>query len=284
MTASIMFANNLEGAIPRTNDRGIASDEYSHRIFFGLLAALFVVSAALTVIWRGAMSPMPEMRMPGGWTMSMAWMRMSGQSWLRAAENFLGMWTVMMVAMMLPSLAPILWRYRKAVSDTTETHLNWLTALVALGYFFVWTAFGAAIFPLGAAIAAVEMESSVLARSVPLAAGVVVLMAGVLQFTAWKARHLAFCREVPGRGVKLAADTKTAWRHGLHLGVHCGHTCANLTAILLVIGVMDLSAMALVTAAITIERIATRQRVVPAIGALTVAAGMLLVAQAQRFL
>jgi hypothetical protein len=80
MTASMTFANNLEGAIPRTKDRGVASDEYSHRIFFGLLAALFVVSVAQTVTLRGAMSPMSEMRMPGGWTMSMAWMRMPGQS------------------------------------------------------------------------------------------------------------------------------------------------------------------------------------------------------------
>ena len=217
--------------------------------------------------------------------MSMAWMRMTGQSWLGAAANFLGMWTVMMVAMMLPSLAPILWRYRKAVNDTTETHLNWPTALVGLGYFFVWIAIGAAIFPLGAAIAAAEMESSVLARFVPLAAGVVVLMAGALQFTPWKAHHLAFCREVPGRGVKPAADTEAAWRYGLHLGVHCGNTCANLTAILLVVGVMDLRAMTLIAIAITIERLTPMgQRAARAIGALTVAAGVFFVAQAVSFL
>ena len=40
------------------------------------------------------------------------------------------------------------------------------------------------------------------------------------------------------------------------LGLHCGLSCANLTAILLVIGVMDLRAMAVVTAAITAERLA----------------------------
>ena len=44
--------------------------------------------------------------MPGGWTMSMVWMRMPGQTWPGAAASFLGMWVVMMVAMMLPSLAP----------------------------------------------------------------------------------------------------------------------------------------------------------------------------------
>ena len=64
------------------------------------------------------MSAMGAMPMPGGWTMSMAWTRMPGQTWSGAAASFLGMWVVMMVAMMLPSLAPMLWRYRQAVGRT----------------------------------------------------------------------------------------------------------------------------------------------------------------------
>jgi predicted metal-binding membrane protein len=51
------------------------------------------------------------------------------------------------------------------------------------GYFFVWTVFGMAAFPLGAALAAVEMQLPALARAVPIAIGVVVLIAGALQFT-----------------------------------------------------------------------------------------------------
>ena len=47
---------------------------------------------------------MCEMPVPGGRTMSMAWMPMHGQTWPVAAASFLGMWVVMMVAMMLPSL------------------------------------------------------------------------------------------------------------------------------------------------------------------------------------
>ena len=85
------------------------------------------------------------------------------------------------------------------------------------------------------------------ARAVPIAVGLVVLIAGFVQFTAWKAHHLACYREAPGRGRTLAADAGTAWRHGVRLGLHCGHCCANLMAILLVIGVMDLRAMAAVT-------------------------------------
>ena len=111
-----------------------------------------------------------------------------------------------------------------------------------------------AAFPLGVALAAIEMQQPALARAVPIAVGVVVLIAGALQLTAWKARHLACCREAPGRGRTLPADAGTAWRHGLRLGLHCSHCCAGLMAILLVIGVMDLRAMAVVAAAITIER------------------------------
>src|SRR5207302_5508750 len=65
-------------------------------------ALLFASSAAVTIVWCASMSAMGEMPMPGGWTMSMAWMRMPGQTWSGAAASFLGMWVVMMVAMMLP--------------------------------------------------------------------------------------------------------------------------------------------------------------------------------------
>jgi predicted metal-binding membrane protein len=119
------------------------------------------------------------------------------------------------------------------------------------------------------------------AHAVPLAVGVVVMIAGMLQFTAWKAHHLACCREGPGRGRRLQADVGTAWRLGLRLGLHCSCCCANLMAILLVIGVMDLGAMAVVMAAITVERLAPAgERVARATGAVAVAAGLVLIAHA----
>jgi predicted metal-binding membrane protein len=170
----------------------------------------------------------------------------------------------MMVAMMLPSLAPRLWRYRQAVGSTGEARLARLTALVGGGYFL-----------------AVEMRQPALARAIPIAVGVVVLIAGGLQFSAWKARHLAYCREAPGRGCALSADAGTAWRHGLHLGLHCSRCCAGLMAILLVIGVMDHRAMAVVAAAITVERLApVGEGVARALGVAVVGAGLLLLARA----
>ena len=257
--------------------------EIPSKRFFAVSALLFAASAAVTIVWCASMAAMGEMPMPGGWTMSMAWMRMPGQTWPGAAASFLGMWVVMMVAMMLPSLVPMLWRYRQAVGRTGETggtRLGRLTALVGVGYFFVWTVFGMAAFPLGVGLAAIEMQQPALARAVPIAVGVVVLIAGSLQLTAWKARQLARCREDPGRGRTLPADAGTAWRHGLRLGLDCSRCCAGLMAILLVIGVMDLRAMAVVAAAITFERLAPAgERVARAIGAVVVGAGLFLIAR-----
>jgi predicted metal-binding membrane protein len=153
--------------------------------------------------------------------------------------------------------------------------------LVAVGYFLAWTVVGMAVFALGVSMTAVEMQQPELARAVPIAAGVVVLIAGALQFSEWKAHLLACWREAMGRDRTLPTDVGTAWRHGLRLGLHCGRGCGNLIAILLVVGVMDLRAMAVITAAITAERLApTGQRVARSIGTVAVGAGLLLIARA----
>src|SRR3954447_19635510 len=137
---------------------------------------------------------MGDVPMPGGWSLSMTWMRMPGQTWAGAAASFVGMWTTMMAVMMLPSVAPMLWRYRRAVAEAGKARADRLTVVVGVGYFLVWMLFGVAAFPIGAALAAVEMQHPALARAVPTAAGVVILIAGALQLTAWKAHHLARCR------------------------------------------------------------------------------------------
>src|SRR5258707_3319199 len=120
-----------------------------------------------------------------------------------------------------------------------------------------------------------------LARAVPIAAVVVVVIAGLLQLTAWKAHHLACCRTGSIDGRTLPANANTAWQHGLHLGLHCSYCCAGLTVILLVIGVMDLRAMAAVTAAITAERLAPPgEQVARVVGAVAIAMGLVLIVHA----
>ncbi|MPW20213.1 DUF2182 domain-containing protein [Paraburkholderia sp. CNPSo 3157] len=236
------------------------------------------------------MSAMGEMPMPGGWSLSMTWVPMCGQKWPRAAASFVGMWLVMMIAMMLPSLAPVLWRYHEAVGLTDGRNgrdgrrVAPLTALVSVGYFFVWTVVGVAVFALGAATTALALHFPALARAVPVAAGVAVLIAGVVQFSAWKARYLACCRYTSVSGCASRTDARAAWLHGLRLGVHCCYCCAGLTAVLLIDGIMNLYAMAFVTAAITAERLAPAgERVARAIGVVVVAMGITMIARAFAF-
>lgn len=242
---------------------------------------LFAVSTVTTVMWSLSMSSMGDMPMPGGWSMSMTWMPACGESWLGAAASFVGMWAVMMAAMMMPSLAPMLLRYREALSAMNEQHGAWLTALVGAGYFAVWTGLGIVVFVIGNALASAEMQIPALARLVPVAVGVVVLAAGALQFTAWKARQLACCRMMHTPCRDRVSSVGAALRHGLQLGVRCSNCGIGFTSLLLAFGVMNLGAMALVTVAITAERWAPAgERVARGIGATLLSAGVFLVARA----
>jgi predicted metal-binding membrane protein len=253
-------------------------DERMSRRFLGGAALLFMISAVITVYWGASMAAMGDMSMPGGWSMSMMWMRMPGQSWLGTAVTFLGMWLVMMAAMMLPSFAPTLWRYRQSVGTKRGVRLNWLMILVTAGYFFVWTLLGLIVFLAGAGFAAVEMQSTALAQSAPALAGLVVLGAGALQLTRWKAQRLAHCRGMPECGCRAVANSASAWRYGLRMGLQCSYCCAGFTAVLLAIGVMDLRAMAAVTLAISLERLApVGVRVARAIGVAVIALGLAMI-------
>lgn len=256
--------------------RSSAIERASQRAFFGVAALLVVISAIATIRRCTGMS-MGELPMPGGWTLSMTWMRMCGQTWTDVTAAFLAMWVVMMVAMMLPSLTPTLWRYYQAMSRTTgkPQHVRrvQLTMIVGLGYFMVWMLLGAAVFPIGVVLATMAMRSSALASSVPMVAGVIVLSGGAVQFTDWKAHRLACCRSTPTCHL-LPANMAGTGQYGLHLGFQCICCCAGLTAILLVVGIMNLRAMALVTAATTIERFAPTVTAARIIGVVVVAAGL----------
>jgi len=200
-----------------------------------LSALLFVASAFATIRWSRAMAA--GMTMPGGWTLSMVWMPMSGQTRLATAAGFQAMWMAMMAAMMIPSLVVTLPRNRWA-------------GLASAGYFAVWAVIGATVYVAGTALAAAELRSAALARTIPIARGVVLLAAGWVQLSLWKARHLACYRA----GCLGIARPGAAWRQGITMGVHCALCCLPFMALLVVTGMMNLAVVALTGLAITVER------------------------------
>lgn len=254
---------------------GVAQGADSRRALLGVAALLFAASVALTTLQCASMSAMGGTRMAGGWAMSMAWTRMPGQSWAAAFGCFLTMWTVMTVAMMLPSLTPAFLHHQARCGRFA------LTVRMALGYFAVAATLGAAIYPLGAALAVLQMHWPSLARRTPAAAGLIVVASGLVQFTRWKSYQLACCRHAAGRGAAHGPDALSAWRGGLRLGLRCCCCCLPQTAVLLAVGVMDLRAMAVVSGTIAAERLPARGASLAKLtGAVAVGVGTLVLAHA----
>src|SRR5205814_363419 len=117
-------------------------------VFLFACGVAFVASVTATVYFCRSMYC--EMEMPGGWTMSMMWMRMPGQTWFGSALSFHFMWLAMMVAMMLPSALPTFLKQRRTPASLS---------VMATGYFAAWMALGVGIYAHGVAFAAGAMRS-----------------------------------------------------------------------------------------------------------------------------
>lgn len=254
-----------------------ASAAGGRRRFGTACALLFIASATATVAICRAMAGMGEVPMAGGWSMSTAWTPLCGGSWAAAAGAFLGMWSAMMLAMMLPSLAPVLWRLRESGARAGDARPDLSAVLAGLGYLAAWGAFGLAVFAVGALLLEGAVRWPQLARAVPSAAGLGVIVAGLFQISRRKRALLGGCRHWAWQRAGAAA----AMGQGLRLGGACCASCVGPTALLLAGGVMDLRAMAIVAAAITAERLAPAgERVARATGGLILGAGLVQLAQA----
>lgn len=224
---------------------------------------------------------MGALPMPGDWFMSAMWLPMCGQTWLDAAAAFTGNWALMMTPMMLPALCPALWAHRTRAHlmgyERPASSMWW----IGVGYCLVWTAVGAIAFAVGAALAANIVRSSALARAMPLCSGSIVVVAGLVQCSAWKARRIAYCGASSRHTVARAFDPRRALAHGVRLALREGYGCANLMGALFALGAMDLRAMVAITVAMTLEQWAPLGgRTFKYIGFALIATGAVLIARA----
>lgn len=218
--------------------------------FIAVCALAFAASVAGTVYFCRSMSA--GMEMPSGWTMSMTWMRMPGQSWTASAAMFLLMWLTMMVAMMLPSALPTFLKNRRPWASL---------CYMASGYFAIWLAGGVGIYALGVALATVAMRSERFGRAVPLLSGASLIAAGAIQLTRWKMTHLLRCRS-PSGCVTSCPQQETSFRLGCKQGAACCVCCAAPMTILLALGIMNPLVMILVAMVIAAEKLLPRPAIV----------------------
>lgn len=182
----------------------------------------------------------------------------------------------MMVAMMLPSFAPAPFRYHRALRAGCVSHAFARTILFTAAYIVVWTAVGLLLF-------VVDRQASM--TSAPLSArpglvAAILLAAGAVQQTPWKARRLARCRELCVDVERLGRPMRADWAHGFRVGIDCVLNCAGLMAVLLVTGLMDMRVMVAITAAIAVERHAPqRLHIARVTGAVALIAGVMMCAR-----
>jgi len=249
-----------------TNTSGSRINFASEWAFIGASALVFLASAGATIYY--SMESMSGMSMPG-------------QTWLGSAASFMGIWIVMMLAMMLPSLVPELLRYRAFARSEAGPQLAPLTVLAGAGYFVVWAGFELAAYVLGLLWSAASMQWMDLTNTEPAATGLIMLLAGIYQLMGWKAHQLDCCRENPDSGQLPTPDSRAAWTYGLRLGWHCVLCCLGFMAILLITGMMNLASMAIIAVAITVERLAPRpQLIARTAGFIMIVAGVLVFARA----
>jgi predicted metal-binding membrane protein len=220
-------------------------------IVFGGLT--FVILLAWAYLLTGAGVEMEMMDMGGGQMMAMA------PEWTLAygLVVFL-MWAVMMVAMMLPSAAPVTLlvasiarKRREAGSDPGLS-----TAPFVVGYLGVWFGFAAIATVLQWRLDAAGLLSETMALASMVVAGGVLILAGIYQWTPLKQACLRHCRSPLGFLLQHWRDGALgALASGARHGVFCLGCCWMLMVLLFVGGIMNLAWIAGIALLVLIEKI-----------------------------
>jgi predicted metal-binding membrane protein len=163
---------------------------------------------------------------------------------------FVPVWTLMMAAMMLPSVVPTASLYAKTFRDNRAVRTAWLV----VGYLAVWAAVGVPAYGLawlgGWLIGTHPSVAHVLAVAV-------FAVCGIYQLSSLKDRCLAHCRSPLGLLLHYGSfrGRSRDLRVGVHHGAYCLGCCWGLMVILIAVGVMNVAAMVGLAALVLIEKV-----------------------------
>jgi predicted metal-binding membrane protein len=230
----------------------------------GLLEAAVRRDRAAVVLGLGAMCALAwawllpasldmygTMRGLSAWMMAPAWDA-------RYALLVFLMWTVMMVAMMLPSAAPAILIFGRVVRGSRDAPVLRSYAFAA-GYLLSWTAFSAAATTLQWLLWRAGALDPMMQVRAPLLGAALLGVAGVYQFTAMKRACLAQCRgpmDFLSRHWRPGAFG--ALRMGAAHGAFCVGCCWGLMLLLFTGGVMNLAWIVAIAVFVLVEKLAPR--------------------------
>ena len=176
-------------------------------------------------------------------TMNCARWMSAGSLWnLPGFFTMLTMWSIMMVAMMLPSAAPMVITFARVNLGRRDRNAPYVPVVVfLLGYVIVWTAFSVFATTLQFWLTSVRLLSMSMASARPIFAGGLLIGVGLVQWTPWKQRCLRHC-------ASPLQFIVTAWRDGwngalqmgFHHGLFCLGCCWAIMLLLFASGVMNL--------------------------------------------
>jgi predicted metal-binding membrane protein len=167
---------------------------------------------------------------------------------------FLGSWTLMMAAMMLPSAMPMILLHRRGVAGPARIRSELRSAMFVGAYLLVWAAFGVGVWLVTRLTDALLPMA---ARAPAVAA--ILLLAGAYQFTPFKAACLRVCRSpmdfllthwYPGAAGEM--------RLGLEHGLYCLGCCWALMVVFVGAGAMGLLWAAVIAVAVLVEKMLPR--------------------------
>ncbi len=182
----------------------------------------------------------------------------TGHSWsLLDFITMFAMWSVMMVAMMLPSATPLILLHGKINQKRqSQGRAKQPAAFLIGGYLLVWIGFSVLATLLNWGLHTGGLLTSMMGRVTPFLAGVTLLLAGIYQWTPLKNACLAHCRSP--MEFLMAHWRKGRWggvQMGFHHGLYCLGCCWLIMALLFVLGVMNLVWIAVLTTFVLAEKV-----------------------------
>lgn len=163
------------------------------------------------------------------------------------------MWSAMMMAMMLPASAPMVLTFLNLCRQKHQVGRAWV---FVTAYLVIWTAFSASATALHWGLQTAKLITPMMASNSIWLTAILLLVAGVVQFSPLKQVCLRYCRTPMGFLLtEWREGVGGAWQMGFKHGLFCLGCCWALMVLLFVAGVMNLVWVAALTAAVIVEKL-----------------------------